>query len=57
MSVRISLTSEASEMFLFLHMIFSLETAAVVLAILERSLGLDPSLEMIAPKYFWVVCH
>ena len=33
-------------------MIFSLERAAVVWAILERLLGFDPSLEMIAPRYF-----
>ena len=32
-------------------MIFSLERAAVVLAILERISGFDPSLEMIAPRY------
>ena len=51
MSVRISLTLEASEMFLSLHMIFSLEKAAVVWAILERISGFDPSLEMIAPRY------
>ena len=51
MSVRISLTLEASEMFLSLHMILSLERAAVVWAILERILGFDPSLEMIAPMY------
>ena len=50
MSVRISLTLEASEMFLSLHMIFSLERAAVVRAILERISGFDPSLEMIAPR-------
>ena len=50
MSVRISLTLEASEMFLSLHMIFSLERAAVVWAILERILGFDPSLEMITPR-------
>ena len=49
MSVRISLTLEASEMFLSLHMIFSLERAAVVWAILERISGFDLSLEMIAP--------
>ena len=49
MSVRISLTLEASEMFLSLHMIFSLERAAVIWAILERTSGSDPSLEMIAP--------
>ena len=45
------LTLEASEIFLSLHMIFSLERAAVVWAILERISGFDPSLEMIAPKY------
>ena len=51
MSVRISLTLEASEMFLSLHMDFSLERAAVVWAILERISGFDPSLAMIAPRY------
>ena len=51
MSVRISLTLEGSEMFLSLHMIFSLERAAVVCAILERISGFDPSLEMIALRY------
>ena len=51
MSVRINLTLEASEMFLSLHMIFSLERAVVVWAILERISGFDPSLEMIAPRY------
>ena len=51
MSVRISLTLEASEMFLSLLMITSLERAAVVWVILERISGFDPSLEMIAPKY------
>ena len=45
MSVRISLTIEASDM------IFSLERDAVVWAILERISGFDPSLEMIAPRY------
>ena len=50
-SVRISLTLEASEMFLSLHMIFSLERASVVWAILERISDFDPSLEMIAPRY------
>ena len=50
MSVHISLTLEASEMFLSLHMIFSLERAAVVWAILERISGFDPLLEMIAPR-------
>ena len=52
MSVRTSLTLEASEMFLSLHMIFSLERAVVVWAILERISGFDPSLEMTAPRYF-----
>ena len=51
MNVRISLTLEASEMFLSLHMIFSLERAVVVWAILERISGFDPSLEMIVPMY------
>ena len=51
MSVRISLTLEASEMLLSLHMVFSLERAAIVWAILERIFGFDPSLEMIAPRY------
>ena len=51
MSVRISLTLEASEMFLSLHMMSSLERAAVVWAILERISGFDPSLEMTAPRY------
>ena len=47
MSVHINLTLEASEMFLSLHMIFSLERAAIVWAVLERTSGFDPSLEMI----------
>ena len=51
MSIRISLTLEASEMFLSLHMIFSLERAVVVWAILERISGFDPSLETNAPRY------
>ena len=38
-------------MFLSLHMIFSLERATVVWAILESISGFDPSLEMIAPRY------
>ena len=49
MSVCINLTLKANEMFLSLHMTFSLERAAVVWAILERIS--DPSLEMIAPRY------
>ena len=52
MSVRISLILEASKMFLSLHMIFSLERAAVVWATLERISGFDPSLEMFVPSYF-----
>ena len=44
-------TLEASEMYLSLHMIFSLERAAVVWAILERISGFDPSFENIAPRY------
>ena len=51
MSVCISLTLEASEIYLSLHMIFSLERAAVVWAILERISGFDPSLEMTSPRY------
>ena len=51
MSVYISLTLEAREMFMSLHMIFSLERAAIVWVILERISGFDPSLEMIAPRY------
>ena len=47
MSGRISLTLEASEMFLSLHMVFSLKRAAVVWAILEIISSFDPSLEMI----------
>ena len=46
MSVRISLTLDVSEIFLPRHMIFSLEGAAVVLTILERISGFDPSLEL-----------
>ena len=42
MSVRISLTLEAREVFLSFHMIISLERAAVVWAILERISGFDP---------------
>ena len=51
MRIRISLTLQASEMFLSLHMSFSLERPAVVWVILERISGFDPSLEMIAPRY------
>ena len=52
MSIRINLTLEASEMFLSLHRIFSLERAAIAWAILERISGFDPSLEMIVPRSF-----
>ena len=51
MTIHINLTLEASEMFLSLHMIFNLERAGVVWAILERISSFDPSLEMIAPRY------
>ena len=51
MSPRISLTLEASEMFLYLHMIFSLARATVVRAVLKITSMFDPSLEMIAPSY------
>ena len=51
MSVRINLILEAREMFLSLHVIFSLERAVVGWDILERISGFDPSLEMIAPRY------
>ena len=68
MSVRISLTVEASEIFLSLNMIFSLKRAAVVWQILERISGFDPSLEMIVPLFlkfsassslspFILICH
>ena len=50
MNVSINLTLEASEMFLSLHMIFSLGRAAVVWAILERIPHFDPSLEMVARR-------
>ena len=43
MSIGISLTLEASEMFLSLHMIFSLARVAVVWAILEGISGFHPS--------------
>ena len=46
MSVRISLTLEASEMFLSLHMIIE------HLLLSGLSSGFDPLLEMIAPRYF-----
>ena len=38
-------------MFLLFQMTFSLVTAAVVRAILERTWGLDPSSDTIAPRY------
>ena len=51
MTVRISLTLEASEMFLSFHMIFSLERAAVVWSILERISGFDPSLSALTCRF------
>ena len=51
MSVRISLALEAREMFLSLHIVSSLERAAVVWATLENISGLDPALEMTNPRY------
>ena len=42
---------KASYMFLPRHMIVGLEITAVVWTILERISGLDPSLEMIDPRY------
>ena len=44
MSVNINVPLEATDMFLSLHMIFSLERAAVFWAILEKTSDLDPSL-------------
>ena len=51
MNVRISLTLEASEMFLSLHLVFSLKRAAVFWAIMERISGFDLSFEMADPGY------
>ena len=53
MSVRISVTLEAREMFLSLLLIFSLERAVVVWAILGRISGFDPTLEMMDPRYLF----
>ena len=47
MSVLITLTLEVNEMFLY----FPIYRAAVVWAIPERISDLDPSLELIDPKY------
>ena len=53
MSVRINLTLEASEMFFSLHMILSLERAAVVWANLERISGCSEwPLQPFSPKIF-----
>ena len=51
MSVCIRLTVEESEIILSLHMIPSLERAAAVYSILERTFGFDPSLKMTDPRY------
>ena len=51
MRVCLSLTLEASDMFLSLHTILRLEGAAVFRAIVEKISGFDPSLEMIVPRY------
>ena len=48
---RISLILELMVMLLLFQMTFSLVTAAVVLAILESTSGLDPSSDTIAPRY------
>ena len=48
MCVRIIQALEARETFLFLHICFSLDRAAVVWAIQESISGLDPSLKMTA---------
>ena len=47
----ISLILELMAMFLSFQMTFSLVTAAVVWAILDRTSGLDPSSDTIAPRY------
>ena len=47
MSVHLSLSLEASQMFLSRHMSFSLERAAVVWAILEKISGFDLSFEIV----------
>ena len=55
MSIRINLALEASEMFLSLHMVFSLERAAVVWAILEFWISIiicsDLEFKWFLPKY------
>ena len=54
---RISLILELMAMFLPFQMTFSLVTAAVVWAILDSTLGLEPSSDTIAPRYLklWTV--
>ena len=47
----INLILELTVMFLTFQMTFSLVAAAVVWAILESTLGLDPSSDSIAPRY------
>ncbi len=48
---RISLIFELSAMLLSLHIGFSLASADVVCAILERTSGFDPSSVTMAPRY------
>ena len=54
---RISLILEPMAIFLSFQMTFSLVTAAVVLAVLESTSGLDPLSDTIAPRYLklWTV--
>ena len=52
MNINISLTFEASEMFLSFCITFTLQRAAVVWEILEMFSGLNPLLEMIDSRYF-----
>ena len=52
---RISFTFDPRDMLLSLQMGFSFVRAAVVCAILERTSGLEPSSETIAPRYLKLV--
>ena len=54
---RVSLILELTAMFLSFQLTFGLVTAAVVRAILESTLGLDPLSDTIVPKYvkLWTV--
>ena len=51
----ISFTFDPSDMLLSLQMGFSIVTAAVTYAILERTSGLEPSSETTAPRYLKLV--